>query len=256
MADKDRNPHAGRGDRDVGIEDLAGLDRHLPFFLGRAVIHEDVAMRDHVERDLLGEVLGFDRIVHVDRAGLVEQFVHRGAAGPGDRLVGRDDDPLDPREVVQRLQRDDHLDRRAVRVGDDAALRVLRDRLRIDLRHDQRHIRLHAEARGVVDDHGAGLCRARRKHRRHLGARRRKDDVDAAEIESVEALDLEDVVLAERDLRADRARRGQCDDIVGGKFALGERGQHLASDIAGRADHRYLETHIETPRANWENYGG
>ena len=61
-------------------------------------------------------------------------------------------------------------------------------------------------------------------------------------------LDLEDVVLAEGDLLADRARRGQRDDIVGREIALGERGQHLASDIAGRADHRYFETHIEAPR--------
>ena len=29
---------------------------------------------------------------------------------------------------------------------------------------------------------------------------------------------------------------------------LGERRQDLASDIAGRPDHRYPETHIETPR--------
>ena len=206
-------------------------------------------MRDDVERDLLGELLRLHRVVDVDRAGLVEQFVHRGMARPGNRLVGRDDHPLDPGEVVQRLQRHDHLDRRAVRVGDDAALGALRDRLRIDLGHDQRHIRLHAEARGVVDDYGAGLCRTRRKHLRHLGARRREHDVDAAEIVSVEALDLEDVVLAKRDLAADRARRGQRHDVVGGKLALGEGGQDLASDIAGRADHRYPETHLETPRA-------
>ena len=32
-----------------------------------------------------------------------------------------------------------------------------------------------------------------------------------------------------------------------GKLALGEGGQHLAPDIAGRADHRYFETHLETP---------
>ena len=96
MADEDRHPHAGRGHGDIGVEDLARLDRHLPFFLGVAVVHEDVAMRDHVERDLLREALGFDRVIDVDRARLVEEFVHRGAARPGNRLIRRHHDPFDP----------------------------------------------------------------------------------------------------------------------------------------------------------------
>ena len=57
MADEDGHAHAGRRDRDIGIEDLAGLDLHLPFLLGRAVVHEDVDMGDAVEGDLLGEAL-------------------------------------------------------------------------------------------------------------------------------------------------------------------------------------------------------
>ncbi len=79
--------------------------------------------------------------------------------------------------------------------------------------------------------------------RRHLGAGRGQHDVDAAKVEGFEVLDLEDVVLAERDLSADRARRGQRHDLVGGKVALGEGRQHLAPDIAGGADHRYFEAH-------------
>ena len=58
------------------------------------------------------------------------------------------------------------------------------------------------------------------------------------------ACDLEDVVLAERDLAADRARRGERDDLVGREFALGQDGQHFAPDIAGGADHRYFEAHL------------
>jgi len=163
-------------------------------------------------------------------------------------LIGRYDHPLDPREIVQWLQRHDHLDCRAIGVGDDAALCVLRNRMRIDLRHDQRHIRFHAEVRGVVDHYGARLRRARCKFGRNLGPRRGKDDIDAAEIVSIKAFDPEGVILAERDLAADRPRRRQCDNVIGREFALGERGQEFTSDIAGCADHRYLETHIETPR--------
>ena len=54
-----------------------------------------------------------------DGARLVEELVHRVLAGAGDRLIGRDDDALDLRVVVQRLQRHDELRGRAVRVGDD-----------------------------------------------------------------------------------------------------------------------------------------
>jgi hypothetical protein len=62
-----------------------------------------------------------DRIGDEDGAGLVEQLVHAVLAGAGNGLVGRDDDALDGGEVVQRLQRDDELRGRAIRVGDDVA---------------------------------------------------------------------------------------------------------------------------------------
>jgi hypothetical protein len=57
MADEDRHADAGCGDLDLGIEDLLGLGHHLPLFLGRSVLKENVDMRDHVEGDLLGEFL-------------------------------------------------------------------------------------------------------------------------------------------------------------------------------------------------------
>ena len=53
--------------------------------------------------------------------------------------------------VVQRLQRLDHLRRRAVRAGDDAL--VLADVLRVDLGDDQRHLRVHAPVAALVDHH-------------------------------------------------------------------------------------------------------
>ena len=60
VADEHRHAHAGGGELDLGIEDLLGLDHHLPLFLGVAVLHEDVDMGDDVEGDLLGELLGLD----------------------------------------------------------------------------------------------------------------------------------------------------------------------------------------------------
>jgi hypothetical protein len=54
VTDEDRHAHAGRGQLDLRIEDLLGLRHHLPLFLGEAVLHEDVDLRDDVEGDALG----------------------------------------------------------------------------------------------------------------------------------------------------------------------------------------------------------
>ena len=62
--------------------------------------------------------------------------------------------------VVQRLQRHQHLHRRAVRVGDDVVLAVAGDRVRIHLGDHQRNVVLVAELRGVVDDDAARLAGA------------------------------------------------------------------------------------------------
>ena len=82
-----------------------------------------------------------DRIGDEDGAGLLEEFVHAFLAGAGDRLVGRDDDALDLGAIMQRLQRDDELGGRAIRVGDDVTLaRELGDGIRVHFRNDQRNV--------------------------------------------------------------------------------------------------------------------
>src|SRR3546814_16740541 len=69
MADEDGNADAGRGDLDLRIEDLLGLDDHLPFLLGRSVVEEFVDLRDDVEGDLLGELLHVLLVADEDRIG-------------------------------------------------------------------------------------------------------------------------------------------------------------------------------------------
>ena len=88
------------------------------------------------------------------RLGLRPELVHPLLAGARDRLVGAHDHPPDPGGVVQRLEGHDHLDRRAVRVGDDPL--VLGDVVRVDLGHDQRDVGVHPEGARVVDDDRAG----------------------------------------------------------------------------------------------------
>src|SRR5258708_1823860 len=56
MADEHRHPHASRGELDFGIKNLLGLHHLLPLFLGVAVLHEHVDLRDDIEGDALGEI--------------------------------------------------------------------------------------------------------------------------------------------------------------------------------------------------------
>ena len=101
--------------------------------------------------------LGLVRIADEDVARLLEQLVHARLAGAGHRLVGRDDDALDLRRVVERLQRHDQLRGRAIRVGDDVLLAIAGDRFGVHLGHDQRHVRVHPVERAIVDHRAAGL---------------------------------------------------------------------------------------------------
>ncbi len=68
VADEDRNADSGCRELDLRIEHLLGFGHHLPFFLGVAVFHEDIDMRDHVERDALGELLRRNRIGYENSA--------------------------------------------------------------------------------------------------------------------------------------------------------------------------------------------
>ena len=109
VADENRHPHASGGDLDLGVHDLLGFDHHLPFFLGRSVIQEAVDMRDHIERDLLGELHRHAGIANKDVAALLEQFVHSVFARARHRLIGGDHHALDLCRIVQGFQHHDHL---------------------------------------------------------------------------------------------------------------------------------------------------
>jgi hypothetical protein len=130
----DRHARAGHRQPDVGrLEDLAGLEHHLALFVRVVVAVLEVAgAAEHVERDRVridgrGGRLG--ALEH--RAGLRLQLLHGGHAGARHGLVGGDDQPLDPDGVEDRLDRDHQLHRRAVGVGDQAAVAL--ERVRVDL---------------------------------------------------------------------------------------------------------------------------
>ena len=132
------------------MHDLARLVEHLHLLLRVVVIGEHVDMRNHVIGQLEGEFRHRGLLARADLGILRLQLRHGGGSGAAGRLVGRDMHAGDVRELLDSVQRHDHLDRRAVGVGDDAAGRILRI-LGIDLRHHEGHVVIHAEGARIVD---------------------------------------------------------------------------------------------------------
>ena len=103
---------------------------------------------------------------------LPAQLLDGAGARAGHRLIGRHGDVGEPGGVVQRLQRRDELDGRAVRVGDDAAMAG--DGLRVHLGHDERHVGVHPKRARLVDDHAAAATASGAKRRRASTRRPRR----------------------------------------------------------------------------------
>ena len=193
MAEVHRDANAGRINQDVGIlENLSSLPDHLHLFLRIAVVQQPVDLRYDVEGHGFFPIrLRRDFAAIQECAALRRQQFHGKAAGAGDGLVGGYVDALDPRRLVDGLQRHHHLDRRAVGIGNDAAIRVLGDAVRIALRHHQGNVVVVAELRGIVDDDCSGRSSHGRCPGRNRGAGGEQAHGDPAEIEIVEHADFQ-----------------------------------------------------------------
>ncbi len=165
--------------------------------------------------------------------GGLDQFLHRGRASARGRLVGRDDQALDGVQLVNRPQRRDRDDGRAVRVRDDPGM--IRHRFRIDLRHDERDRLVHAEGRGVVDHHSALRHRDGPELLRRGATRREERQVHAIERLLGELRDRHRLA-GKRQLLARRTRRCERANFRVGKLALLDTGQDFDADSTGRAD--------------------
>ena len=152
-------------------------------------------------------------------AGLGFQLFHGAGAGAAYGLVRRDDEAPHPAVLVQGPDDDDHDDGRAVRVGDDAVVGA--QIIGIDLGHDERHVRIHAERRGVVDDDGTCLEGMRDVLLAHRAAGRGQDDVDPCEGVCRQFLNRQRVAF-ERHGFAGGTRRGQQTQLVQRKIAFVE----------------------------------
>ena len=121
-------------------------------------------------------------------------------------------------------------------------LREADDRVRIHLRHDQRHVRVVAPGRGIIDDDAALRADLRRPFLGDVAAGRHQADVGVGEVVVLERLDLQR--RSPKETSVPRLRReASATTSSAGKAALGQDVQHFAAHIACGADDRDLETH-------------
>jgi hypothetical protein len=124
-------------------------------------------------------------------------------------------------------------DRGAVGNGEDAL--VLADAVGVDLGDHQRHVRIHPEGGGVVDDHGAGLHRERREFAGNAAAGREQRDIDALEGALVKLFD-DHLLAAKIDGLAGRACARQRLELTNRKGTSVHGGDEFGADGAGHAD--------------------
>ena len=75
-------------------------------------------MRNTVEGNLMGELVDSQRLAIEELSSLIVELVHCGCAGTRCRLIGRDNNTLDGRKIMEWLKRHYHLDSRTIGIGD------------------------------------------------------------------------------------------------------------------------------------------
>ena len=180
VAVRDGHANAGWANEDrIVAENLLGLVDHFHLFGRVTLVLGRADLRDAVEGDRVGE--RFVIVLFASQVGFraVDQIARASDACSACRLIRADDDALDFASVVQRLQRLDHLRRRAVRTGNDALM--LLDGVGIHFGDNKRNFLVHAPEAALVDDDAASLDGFRDELAGRIVWRAGDDQVDAVE---------------------------------------------------------------------------
>ena len=236
--------HANRGcidpDRLV-LEDLLGLPKHLHLFFRVAVVEEHVDLRHAVVSNLLRNDLGNHGMACCKPCSLLRQFVHCLLAAARHRLVSRDIDALDACGIMQRLERDQHLHRRAVRVRNDVVPLVACEGVRVHFRDYERNVVLVAELRSVVDHDATGLAGFGRVLRRNGRPGRKQANLRPREIEG-RNIEHRVVTTGKLDGLTDGTRTGEGIQVIYREFPLFQDGEHRAAHQPRRSHHCHIPT--------------
>ena len=174
------------------------------------------------------------------RFGAVDQVAITRQARARRRLIRAHDNASNARVIVQRLERDDHLRRRAVRAGNQALM--FANSFGVDFRNDKRNVRIHAPVAGFVDDYLDAFARLGDKIARDVVRRRRDNEIDSVERFGAKFFD-DHASVVERNRTARAALRRQKLHLLIGKLALLKHANDQRSHRARRAYYRYVVVH-------------
>ena len=211
MAVSDGNANGGRANLDGGIaEDLARFVEELELFGGIAAFFFATDLREAVEPDRIGEGLAFARsvliIIGQPRVGAGNEIAGSGESGAARRLIGAHDDATDASEVMERLERDDHLRSGAVRARNQAL--VLEDILSVDFRNDEGNVWIHSPISAFVDDDLHAFARLGHEIAGHVVRGAGDDEIDVVEGVRAEFFHR-DGTAVKRDNPANASLRGE-----------------------------------------------
>ena len=192
-------------------------------------------MGDDIEGDLFGVVLGGCFFVGVDFFCLLEEFVHGFASCAGDGLVGCCEDASEGIDAMERREREQGDDGRAVGVSDQPFVAELLQGGGVHFGNDEGNIFVQAEVGGVVDDEGDFFREAGQKLLGEGCAGAGEDDVRLREVEAFQILCFQRFVSV-GDVCSERLGGGERVDAFRGKVSFGEDGDEFSSDIACRSD--------------------
>ena len=158
-------------------------------------------------------------------------------AGPGNALIGRDDDTPNGKSPVERCQRKQHLDGGTVGIGDNPV--VSRQDIGVDFGYDEFLVGIHPPAGGVVDDAAAGGGEAGRQLPRSRGPGGEDRQLRPAGNRLVGA-DDGIRLAAENDGLSDRPLRRNGDEFIDRELPLFEDLDHSGSHQSGGPYYGYF----------------
>ena len=231
------------------MHDLPTLVLHLHFLAGIALELLAANLGNQVIGNLVGEDLGLIGLAQAQSLHLVLQLNGAAGAGAGHRLVGGSGHGLNGGNLVQGIDGGDGDDGRAVGVGNNALVPL--HILRIDFRHNQRHVGIQPEGGGIVHKDRTGLHDGRSELLGNVVFRRAQHDVHALK-GGITGLLNGHVFALELHGLAGGTGRGQGHQLPHRKVPLGQDFHHFLSHGAGCAQDGYgILFHIPFPPVTW-----
>ena len=169
MGPQHRHPHTGsRKSQLRRAHDLAGFVEHLQLLLAITVVLQRRVVQKKVEGQGVGQHLthGLTTIEH--GAAELAQLLHRPGTGAAGALISAHQHTPNCPPRRQGGQNQGEQDCCAVGVGNDAPMG--KSSLGVHFWNHQRHLRIHSEGAGVVDNHRTSPGRHRSPLARHRAA--------------------------------------------------------------------------------------